>query len=364
MAPAKILITEDEVLIAREIEITLQELGYVVVGIASDGQSALAKVAETQPDLVLMDIVISGEADGIETADRIRDRFRIPIIFLTAYADSDTLQRAKVTAPFGYVLKPFQPQELNIAIQIALVRHRAEQFRLESLRKEISTLLPHEINTPLHSILGFTDVLLNHYDSMSRVEALETLQCIRSSATQLERLCQNFLLHAKLNLLANNPAYVERLLQAETWATQELIQTCSERTAKLCGRIADLRSDLQDRAVQMESIYFEKIVIELLENAFKFSEPRTVVWVRSYIKQQKFHLSVADRGRGMTPEQINRIGAYTQFTRDTFVQSGLGLGLALVQQLVTLHQGNITIASAIDDGTTVTIQLPMPATDL
>lgn len=158
--PATIFITEDEILIAREIETTLKELGYTVVGIARDGKTALQQIHQTRPDLVLMDIVIAGDMDGIETANHIRTQLQIPVVFLTAYADSNTLKRAKVSEPFGYIQKPFQPPELDRTIQLALMRQRAEQLKLNTLRQNISASLPHEIKTPLSGILGLTDFLL------------------------------------------------------------------------------------------------------------------------------------------------------------------------------------------------------------
>lgn len=358
MEPVKILITEDEVLIAREIEMTLQELGYTVTGIAANGQAALEQIAALRPDLVLMDIVMPGETDGIETADRVRTQFNLPIVFLTAYADADTLQRAKITEPFGYVLKPFQPQELNIAIQIALARHRSEQLKLDALRNNISAAMPHGINTPLHSIIGFTDLLLHYYDQMSRAEVLETLQCIRSVAKQLEKVCQSVLLYTKLEVFATDPVKIAQLQQAATHSTPEVIAIVAERAAKQQDRLADLRLDLQDLPVQMAEVYLRHLVQELIDNALQFSEPGTWVQVTSCSADQKFCLAISDRGRGMTSNQIVHLGAYTQFERDQLEQQGLGLGLALVQRLVKLHGGEIAIESAPSEGTTVTVQLP------
>lgn len=360
MATVKILITEDEILIAREIEMILQALGYVVTGIAGDGRTAMEQVATTQPDLVLMDIVIPGDLDGIETADQIRTHFQIPVIFLTAYADAKTLKRAKLTEPFGYLLKPFQSRELDTAIQIALTRHQAEQLKLNRLRHNISTSLPHEINTPLHNILGFTDLMLRYYDSLSKVEALETLQCIRSAATDLEAVCQNVLLYIRLELLATNPAKLVELQQAETASTLDMVCSCAEKTAKEFGRTRDLKLELQDLPVQMAEAYLTKIVEELLDNAFRFSQPDTSIRITSYASDQKFCLSIRDQGRGMTPAQIALSGAYMQFDRETFEQQGLGLGLALVQRLTQLHGGRCLINSVVGEGTTVTVQLPIP----
>jgi|GEM_PF-5479961 len=126
MAETKIFIVEDEKVVAVDIKNTLLHLGYAVCGIALSGEDALKQIKETQPALVLMDIVLTGDMDGIETAEHIRHRFNIPVIYLTAYADQGTLERAKITEPFGYIIKPFEGKELYTAIEMALYKHKME----------------------------------------------------------------------------------------------------------------------------------------------------------------------------------------------------------------------------------------------
>ena len=126
---AKILVTEDEGIVAADIEDRLRSLGYQVTATCSSGVEALQKVVETKPDLVLMDIMIQGDMDGIETAKHVREDFGIPVIFLTAYSDDATFQRAKITEPFGYLLKPFEERELRTNIEMALYKHSMEKER-------------------------------------------------------------------------------------------------------------------------------------------------------------------------------------------------------------------------------------------
>ncbi|WP_370575902.1 response regulator [Methanomethylovorans sp.] len=124
MTDAKILVVEDENIVALEIKKRLQKLGYIVPGVASTGEDAISKVEGILPDLVLMDIMLKGEIDGIHAAGEIRKRFNIPVIYLTAYSDEETLQRAKLTEPYGYILKPFEEDDLRTTIEIALYRHQ------------------------------------------------------------------------------------------------------------------------------------------------------------------------------------------------------------------------------------------------
>jgi CheY-like chemotaxis protein len=123
------MIVEDEWTVAEDIKISLQNLGYAISSVTSSGKEAIQKAEEDRPDLVLMDIVLQGEMDGIEAANQIRSRFNIPIVYLTAYADDKVLERAKITEPSGYIVKPFISEDLKITIEIALYKHKAERER-------------------------------------------------------------------------------------------------------------------------------------------------------------------------------------------------------------------------------------------
>jgi PAS domain S-box-containing protein len=127
-----ILIVEDEAIVANDIKETLLSLGYGIAGTAKYAESALEKIAETQPDLVLMDIHLAGPMDGIEAAGFIHTRYGIPVIFLTAYADDALLERAKVTEPYGYIIKPYDERGLHSAIEMALYKHTMQRRLKES----------------------------------------------------------------------------------------------------------------------------------------------------------------------------------------------------------------------------------------
>ena len=129
---ARILIAEDEAIVAEDLALTLQDLGYQVVGIASTGLLAIQLAEESKPDLVLMDISCVGRSDGIQASEQIRARFDIPVIFLTAYAETDVLSRAKVTEPYGFLAKPFSYHILKITIETALYKHAADKRMRES----------------------------------------------------------------------------------------------------------------------------------------------------------------------------------------------------------------------------------------
>jgi len=122
-----ILVVEDESIVAKDIQVCLRKLGYEVIGICSSGEAAVEKALEERPDLIMMDIMLKGEMSGIQAAAAIRKEHDIPVIFLTAYTDRDTVDKAKETEPYGYIIKPFKEIDIQTAIEIALYKHSKEK---------------------------------------------------------------------------------------------------------------------------------------------------------------------------------------------------------------------------------------------
>jgi DNA-binding LytR/AlgR family response regulator len=131
MSKTTVLVVEDESIVAKDIQQSLTKLGYNVVATASTGEKAIALAAELKPDIVLMDIMLKGTITGIEAAAEIKKTEAIPVIFLTAYADESTLERAKVTEPYGYIIKPFKEIDLHTSIEMALYKHKKEKEILQ-----------------------------------------------------------------------------------------------------------------------------------------------------------------------------------------------------------------------------------------
>jgi PAS domain S-box-containing protein len=165
---ASILVVEDELIVAMDLQSVLLEMGYVVTAVVPSGEEAIEAAARRKPDLVLMDIMLRGHIDGVTTARLMREMFRIPVIVLTAYADAASVERAKLSEPFGYLLKPFEERELRSAIEVALHKH-AMEARLEESRKELEEIVQaipdavvilrgdaiHFVNAAWVSLLGY-----------------------------------------------------------------------------------------------------------------------------------------------------------------------------------------------------------------
>ncbi len=167
MTKAHILVVEDENIISMDIQSRLKGLGYAIAGAAVSGEAALRQVSETQPDLVLMDIHLKGKIDGVAAADEIRRRFDVPVIYLTAHSDEATLQRAKVTEPFGYILKPFEERELHTNIEMALYKHQMErELRWQSSINAAMAELSRALISPM-SLDDISALVLEHAKKMT-----------------------------------------------------------------------------------------------------------------------------------------------------------------------------------------------------
>ncbi len=183
MAKANIMIVEDEAIVGEELKISLEDLDYTVTSIIKSGEQAIEKADQDCPDLILMDIRLKGQMDGIEAAELIRSRLGIPVVFLTAYADDDKLERAKLTMPFGYILKPFQDRDLKVTIEIAIYT-----AKIDAERKQIQNELAKHHDHLEELVKKRTKKLQIVIDSMSsrEVRMVELKKVIKKLRSQLD----------------------------------------------------------------------------------------------------------------------------------------------------------------------------------
>jgi CheY-like chemotaxis protein len=144
MAKTRILVAEDEAIVAKDIQQSLESLGYSVPALTTTGEETIQKAQEIKPDLIMMDILLKGHLNGIEAAEKIKNLSNTPIIFLTAYADDKTIHQAKLTKPSAYLVKPFEEKDLKASIETALHRHKhhsTDKQKISDLKQEVNTLL-------------------------------------------------------------------------------------------------------------------------------------------------------------------------------------------------------------------------------
>jgi signal transduction histidine kinase len=225
------------------------------------------------------------------------------------------------------------------------------------VRRNIAYALPHELRTPLFGITGYAQLLKMGGDSLEPGQMLEFADAILLSSARLQRLIENFLVYAQIDMIGDDPHLIEELHNHFIRDAVGIAAKEAQLIATQHGRESDLRLDLCDpTALQISEPDLRKITHEIVDNAFKFSQPGSEVLVSMNIMDDHLVLSIADQGQGMTDEDISSIGAFMQFDRVLHEQQGMGLGLAIAKRLTELHDGKMTVQSQAGEGTLVSIE--------
>lgn len=310
------------------------------------------------------DIILCSEALFNESSDDIKKRFReheiirtIPLVF-TSEDKSIEFEEISTITGIEYRLHNLLPakQILHFVLQILkkhteIIKH--SEKKLDELRGSISFALPHEMFTPLNGIIGFSEVLSNEFDNLSKDEIKEMLRYINRDALRLKRITQNFIAYAQIEIISRDPEKVHELRQTYFMNPKETIIQAAKNIAGEYDRLKDLKIDVQDAAIRISEGYLKKIMEEVIDNAFKFSPKGNEVVIKTNSEPENLIILITDKGRGMTNRQINEVGAYMQFNRTIYEQQGSGLGLILAKRITELHNAALKIESHIDKGTTV-----------
>jgi two-component system sensor histidine kinase/response regulator len=359
----RILVIDDEEWLREMIHLALKQKGFEVIE-SNNGADGIEKARRELPDLILCDINME-KVDGYLTLASLRNEAptaAIPFILMTGLADNAGMRHGMELGADDYLAKPFTTDALYAAVEARLkkaqtVRDEAER-KLAHLRDNISLMMPHEMRTPLNGILSNAELLAHSAGTLKTSEIAEIGQEIHNSSQRLEKLIENFLIYAQLELIAADPKNVNALRIGKTEHSDPLIHKHATAQADQANRIKDLSLDLVDITFPMAAEYLAKVADELVQNAFKFSDPGTPVRVTSSEAFNAVVLSVSDRGRGFSTEQIVQIGAYMQFERKINEQQGLGLGLTIAKRLVELHGGALSIEGKKGEGATIVAKLP------
>lgn len=359
----RILVIDDEQWLRELVRLALQQKGYEVIE-AENGVAGVETARRELPDLILCDVNME-KMDGYLTLSVLRQEpsaATIPFILMTGTADNAGMRHGMELGADDYLPKPFTIDALYAAVETRLkkaqvVRQEAEK-KLTDLRNNISLMLPHELRTPLNGILAYGELLATEAGTLPASEIAEMGQSIHDSGKQLERLIENFLIFAQIELLGADAQKIGALRQKQTSLPARLIEEHARSQARAVNRSADLAMNLSDIPVPMSEEYLAKIVDELVQNALKFSEPGSPVRLALSAAPNGITLSIIDRGRGFSTEHIAKVGAYMQFDRKLQEQQGLGLGLVIAKRLAELHGGTLSIQSERGSATTVALKLP------
>ena len=359
----RILVIDDEEWLREMVHMALEHKGFEVLE-AENGAVGVEVARKVLPDLILCDVNME-KMDGYLALSSLRSEAAtasIPFILMTGLADNAGMRHGMELGADDYLPKPFTIEALYAAVDARLkkaqvLRQEAEK-KLSDLRDNISLMLPHELRTPLNGILAYGEILRSDAGSLPPAEVAEMGQVIYDSGRRLERLIENFLIYAQIELLGNDVQKIAMLRSKQTPSPVSLIERHAGNQAQASNRSEDLVLELNDVPVPISEDYLARIVDELTQNAFKFSKAGTPVCVSLSETGAGVTLAVADRGRGFSTEHITKVGAYMQFDRKMHEQQGLGLGLTIARRLTELHGGTLSIESERGNVTTVSVKLP------
>src|SRR5258705_323781 len=364
-AGKKVLIVDDTEEIRIIISESLNLFGFVTLT-AGDGTGGVEMARKHNPDLIICDINMPN-MDGYATLTALREEestATIPFIFLSGASDKINMRRGMELGADDYLTKPFTHKELMAAVNARLDKQadlqRQSEKKLDELRGNITMALPHELRTPLNGILGLASIMIDDYANMPPAEVLESAKYIHESALRLHRLIENFLLHSQIELMASEKKKIETASNSAPLPVEQIIPDLARKVAARFKRDADLLVEIPPGVLLIPADHFKKIVEELIDNAFKFSDKGKTVRVSSSMSDNNFLLAIADQGRGMTREQISTVGPHMQFERKTFEQQGSGLGLVIAKRLTELLGGQFMIESNLGLGTTIRVSFAMP----
>ncbi|MFN3360873.1 MAG: ATP-binding protein [Pseudanabaenaceae cyanobacterium] len=364
MSKPTILIVEDEAVVAMDIESTICRLGYEVFDSVPTAEEALSLVERNKPSLALCDIRLVGEMDGITLAEILRQKYNVPVVFLTAHADVLTIQRASQAKPFGYVVKPFQEKDLHVAIEIALTRYEAESNLALALRKEeelrqvkskfFATAI-HDIRSPLTQISFAAHILEAAFANIDHPHKQVYFDRIHQGVENIRQLLDNVLEMHRLESerLALNPV------------PTDVVKFCQELRDEVQNSAGDnynihfSTNTAREVVVLADPMILQRMLGNLLSNAVKYSPGGGTIFFDLEITSEAMIFTIKDRGIGIPPESLQNI--FHAFQRGSNVADipGTGLGLSIVKMCVDVCGGEITIDSTVNVGTMVRVKLPL-----
>ncbi len=369
MAKVKILVVENEVILAEGLQVKLESLGYEVPLTVVSGEEAIQAAESMRPDLVLMDIKLDGKIDGIEAADQIRNRFDIPVVYLTAYSDENTLQRAKITEPYGYIVKPHHGRELHVTVEMALYKHRTENelkqafIELEKLntsKDRFFSILSHDLKGPFTGVMGNAELLSTYVRDFSPDEIEIMATDIYKGLTNLFKLLENLLEWSRLQLgkMGYRPQEID-LHEIVDFNIRVYAESAKQKNIGLTNSITSGTTAYADKKM------IDTICRNLINNAIKFTKSGGFMTISADRRDKAVEVSVVDSGVGMNElvkEKLFRIDQKFT-TTGTAGETGTGLGLILCRELVEKNGGEIWIETKKRKGSAFRFTLPIGKKD-
>ena len=362
----RIQVIEDEENIRENIQELLEAKGYKV-HTSSNGKQGVLDAIEYRPHLIICDVMMP-KMDGYKVLEYVRKTSIIqntPFIFLTARVDKTDIRQGMELGADDYLTKPFTYKELQKSIEARLKRHEKLMGEYATLKHELDTTVfasyYHEFNTPLHGILGGLNLLINAKNSFSEAQSHELTKSILKSGLRLNHSLANLMLYEEIKRAEVYTELQSMFINGfskSVWV-QKVKAELATMSKEIYNRTNDLEIDLMPCAVHFHPEYLQRILLELADNALKFSKPGDKVLIKGTAVGEDYIIQVEDNGRGFELASLDDITAFKQYNRRRYEQQGLGIGLYLVKRLVGFASGELQINGKQDQGTKVTITIPL-----
>jgi two-component system sensor histidine kinase/response regulator len=360
----KILIIEDDTNVRENISELLEFNGFTTYS-AENGLQGVLKAIKHKPDLIVCDVMMP-EMDGFEVLNAVRENEAIAqtsFIFLTAKVEKANFRDAMKIGADDYLTKPFDLKELLDAINIRLekqkkIKELISQKAVEA-RNFINQTSTHEFNTPLYGIIGSSKMLVDYFDEFTKYEQKELITAIYQSALRLQHTVEKDFLFNLIEQFKNEPGKKNSFIDGTTYQAKMAIAEAVNVIGEHFGRLKDIRFEAEDANLKVSKENFGRVIHELLYNAMKFSSSGSPVQLKGTQQNDGYFISISDKGRGMSTEELEQIGPFRQFSREKFEQQGRGLGLHLCREIIALHQGSFEIESSLGDGTNIRLSFPI-----
>lgn len=390
MFSLKILIVEDDSVSALLLQRALEKNAHQIIGIADTGEKAIEILAENMADIVMMDINLAGELDGIKTTEIINEKYDIPVVYLSASSDAETLNKVVGTNPSAYVIKPFNIRELNMVIELAIFKDRKEkelqklnneleekvkqrtaelyeankeltkalekEREINELKSRIVLNVSHGFKTPLTSILSSAQLLQIYAekDHPFKQKMIKHAFKIENSVRALNNLLTSVLFFGKSdeNKLEFKPkkifsgAFVKEVL--------DTVKAGIENDVIIKSEIADLPKTITS---DPELLY--QVFENLLSNAVKYSKDGKQVDFKLTFEDSKLHAVISDKGIGIPKSEQSQLFDRFFRAKNVGIVEGSGLGLSIVKKCLEVLDGDISFESEVDKGTVFRVTIPV-----
>jgi light-regulated signal transduction histidine kinase (bacteriophytochrome) len=362
----EILVVEDEAIVALDLQNRLRRLGYRASRTVATAEAALRCIEEQRPDLVLMDIVLAGAMTGPEAAKLVAARYQIPIVYLTSHTNQAILEEIKETEEHGLLTKPFQPEQLRTALELALARYGRERTRSAAERKALTEdaqehvqqftyAAGHDLQEPLRTAACFMDLLARRADPKLDDEERKLLHEARDGLSRMSALLGDLLTYAQAGLTAEVPASHTSVEVALDRSIRNLHVAIAESGAEITRHVGG--------AISVDSSQLSQIFQNLLGNAIKYRAPgrKPVIHVECESLGRQSLFSVKDNGVGFDPVHAERIFQPFKRLHAATEYAGTGIGLAICKKIIEAHGGRIWAKSEPGAGSIFLFTLPNPA---